>query len=619
METFIVLCLIAVIILLCHLTARISRLEKLIDQKNMIPHQKKPAEQPPQQTPVVPEPSPQQKQSVDIPIVSGTQNQESAAPVPKANRLHPFIHWLLTGSSGETAITEFSIATVWLIRCGILILLCAAGFFLKYSIENSLFPPVVRITITYAVGVVLFAAGYYGLHKRYHRISIAIVTIGIILLYMGTFTGYRLYKIIPINLAFCLMLLTSIGTMYFSSAKGLLPVALTGCSGAFLTPVMLSNGSGNLPFLYGYLAATSACILIVSRVHRWRSLEWEALAYSGILILASICTHAKYLTAWCLLFLILNFTVYTLIPVIRKKEQNNGITEWLLPLFSIILCVISGLAVLFYLNFPGLSNPMKNAMFTLLIACITFLEVLWLLWKRPDAVKIYPAYYCCTALALAITIPLAASSPEWLAGMWAILALIFIFASVKTKEKTLFILGIILYIVIFLCIHVSDSAFLNQGKLSMADRFFRNGIYTISLFGSGWCLWKFQYSFFNTPGRLCSRIFYAAATLALLVYTSWEIYLNIKNTAPLFEFRHGGLSVWWAVFATVILTIGLKKDWKFTRIAALGLFALCLIKVALIDIDGLNTLGKVIALLLVGILLLGGATGYIYFRNKKNP
>ena len=605
MEGFAIVLLLIIIVLLMNLTILAGRIEQMLKGKKSDPIQPL----------VIPTAEVKVHTSPPPPVVSAPAAPSIVPPEPK--KKNAFLQWLLTGSTSDAPISEYAIATTWLLRGGVMILLCAVGFFLKYSIENSLFPPVIRIIITYAAGLAMCGAGYYGLHKKFHIISIAVLSIGIVTLYMASFSGFRLYKIFSVETAFVLMVLTSAGAMFLSAKKELLPMALTGCAGAFLTPFMLSDGSGNIPFLLGYTAATSACILIVSRIHRWRSLEWEAWALNSLVIIAALVKYSDKVNHWCPLFLLAGYSVYTLIPIIRKQQQNNGVTEWLIPLLSVIALFLSGLCVLSELEFSGLSNRCANTSLALVIALITAAESLWLRLRRPDAQKIYPVYYCCTAVALAASVPLATNSAEWLAGTWSVLALILIYGANKTKEKILFTLGCILYVMILLFVLCPDPAFLKPDRISFIDRFFRGGMYTLSLFGAGGLLLKTANIYYDVPGRKYSAIYFSAGALSLLVYSSWEVYLNLKQWDALYEFRHGGLSVWWAIYAAIVLTLGLKKDWKKVRLATLVLFAVCLIKVYIIDIAGLNTLEKVIAFLLIGVLLIGGAAAYIISRNRK--
>ena len=71
------------------------------------------------------------------------------------------------------------------------------------------------------------------------------------------------------------------------------------------------------------------------------------------------------------------------------------------------------------------------------------------------------------------------------------------------------------------------------------------------------------------------------------------------------------------------LFAGIRKNLKAFRLCGLTLFVICLVKIYCVDISILNTLGKVIAFILLGILFLGGAAAYIfsrkYFSREENP
>ena len=107
-----------------------------------------------------------------------------------------------------------------------------------------------------------------------------------------------------------------------------------------------------------------------------------------------------------------------------------------------------------------------------------------------------------------------------------------------------------------------------------------------------------------------------AGGLSFLIWTSVEIFHNLKIHESTYSFRHGGLSLWWAILAVLLIACGILKKFRELRIAGLALFVICIVKVYSIDIAGLNTLGKVIAFLLLGILFLGGASAYIQFRKS---
>ena len=77
-----------------------------------------------------------------------------------------------------------------------------------------------------------------------------------------------------------------------------------------------------------------------------------------------------------------------------------------------------------------------------------------------------------------------------------------------------------------------------------------------------------------------------------------------------------GLVLAAVMLACILLIAGIRKNYRVLRASSLLLFIACLGKIYMLDIAGLNTLHKVIAFLLTGILFLGGAAAYIIFRKR---
>ena len=79
---------------------------------------------------------------------------------------------------------EYAIASNWLLRIGILIVVMGIGFFLKYSFENDLIDPIGRVLIGAAVGLSMTAAGTQMLGRKYHLFGQGIIGGGIAILYL---------------------------------------------------------------------------------------------------------------------------------------------------------------------------------------------------------------------------------------------------------------------------------------------------------------------------------------------------------------------------------------------------------------------------------------------------
>jgi uncharacterized membrane protein len=76
------------------------------------------------------------------------------------------------------------------------------------------------------------------------------------------------------------------------------------------------------------------------------------------------------------------------------------------------------------------------------------------------------------------------------------------------------------------------------------------------------------------------------------------------------------LSILWGVYALLLVFLGISKSNKYLRYAAIALFAFTLLKLFFYDISGLNTIGKTIVFVSLGILLL--VISFLYNKNKSN-
>ena len=530
----------------------------------------------------------------------------------KQNELwNKFKTYFCYGIQKDGVSKEYAAATTWLIRTGILILLCAIGFFLKYSIENNLISPTVRIIFTFLAAAGMFAIGLAGVNKRFHILSIGILSAGIVTFYMGAFAGFKMYQLLPAAAAFAIMVLTTVVSMLAAVKFNLLPIALIGCTGGYLTPVMLSNNSGNLVFLLAYIAVISAGVLITARFYRWRSLEITAFVLSFALTGIAFDKLYHKSDLYCAALLFINFLIFSMIPVIRKKNNACGLTEWLLPILSCAATLLMGINMIHYALEPNSQyRNFAEAAFALVISGVTLAEGIYLVRKRTDGVKLLPAFLAASVTALATAIPLAINNNGFVASSYAVLGLALIYAFSKNGYKTLLILGILAFASSF-CVMMTIPYYVFQGDIQ--SRFWRGGIFSLALLTAGFVLHK------NPCGKLgdqAKKIFFAVGGFAFLYYSSIEVYRNLEKCQFLHDFRNGGLSVWWAAAACALLIAGIRKNYKVLRASSLLLFVGCLVKIYIVDIEGLNTLHKVIAFLLTGILFLGGAAAYIIFRKR---
>ncbi len=113
------------------------------------------------------------------------------------------------------------------------------------------------------------------------------------------------------------------------------------------------------------------------------------------------------------------------------------------------------------------------------------------------------------------------------------------------------------------------------------------------------------------PGH--RRAWFGFLGLALLFF-----YLTLEvNTALSFfwtGFRAGAVSILWSLFAFAFVFYGLRRNHGRLRYLGLALFLVVVVKVLLSDLATLDALFRIVAFLLLGLIVTGGAFVYLFFR-----
>lgn len=168
--------------------------------------------------------------------------------------------------------------------------LALAGFYLvKWSIDNNLIGPEMRVVLGVIFGVGLLYGGKWVRQRPDFangiRISQSLTGAGIAVLYVSVFAASRLYEIVPMFVGFIGMAAVTAIALVLSLRHGP-PIALLGFAGGFLTPALLSTGSGNILGLFIYLYFTASGLLIVIRKTQWWWLSIPTIIASFLWVLA---------------------------------------------------------------------------------------------------------------------------------------------------------------------------------------------------------------------------------------------------------------------------------------------------------------------------------------------
>lgn len=144
-------------------------------------------------------------------------------------------------------------------------LFIGAGFFVKYSIDKNLISPVLRLVIGAFVGLGMIAASFRFERGRYDTMRHTLAAGGIGVLYSVFFAATLYYGYLEKPLGFVTLVTVSAAAFVLAIFHRGIAISVLGGIGAYLTPLLVSTGRGNLLTLFVYLAIVNVGMYQVVR------------------------------------------------------------------------------------------------------------------------------------------------------------------------------------------------------------------------------------------------------------------------------------------------------------------------------------------------------------------
>ena len=260
----------------------------------------------------------------DIPAAVA-EPASSQAPTPAAKQPSAFggiltslARWFMQGNP--------------LAKLGILLLFLGLSFLLRYTVEHSLFPLELRLVAAALFAVVLLAIGWRLRHRQ--RVYALILQGGATgVLYLTVFGAFRLWQMLPMTLAFALVVIcaASVGLAVLQKA---LSLAMLASLGGYLAPLLLSTGGGSFVALFSFYLLLSIGILAISIWQHWRELNLLGLLFTfGVGGLWGLNDYQPEDYWICQLFLIANTLIFGVLSValsLRAQEKGKQIVDGVL-------------------------------------------------------------------------------------------------------------------------------------------------------------------------------------------------------------------------------------------------------------------------------------------------
>ncbi len=454
-----------------------------------------------------------------------------------------------------------------LARIGIVVLFFGAAFLAKYAADHSLFPIELRF-IALAVGAM--ALTFVGWRLRHKRAAYAEVLQGggIAGLYLTVFAAASVFKLLPLGLAFGLMIGIALAAAILAVAQNALSLAVIGTAGGFLAPLLVSTGSGNHIALFSYYAILNLGVCAVAWYRTWRVLN--VLGFVFTFSITGLWRAASYTPDELLsadLFLILFFLMYVGVSILNCIRQPPNLKGYVSG------SLVFGLPIVAFTLHASLVAHIEYAMaWSALSAGVFYLALAYALLRsqRESFRLLIEAFAALGVIFASLAIPLAFDT-RTTAAMWAVEGAGLVWLGLRQDRKLARAFGALLQgaggmgYLLGLQQPIDAWPVLNSAVLGAA---------MLALSG-----WFTAYGLHRSRERLAHYERGASEAFALWG-TAWWLFGGMLEIERLSAWPLAATLIYVAITAVALSLCGTALRWSFSRRIALllpavvGLFAL---------------------------------------------
>ncbi len=592
---------------------RLQRLEKPLSsiesgssrEPKPAPAQTSPAPSPLPAAALTSQVSPQPPPPLPIPPLS---HPREVSPAPQINVFAaPPLHASKPKSSSSLDL-ETLIGGRWLNRIGIVAIIIAVTFFLKYAFDNNWIGPSGRVAIGVLLGAAMLPWSQWLLKRGYSYFSEGIAGLGAAVMYLSIWAGCQYYKLFSLDVGFFAMIIVTAGMGAVALGRNSQRIALLSLFGGFLTPILVSEGKDAQVVLFTYLLILGAGLLVIELRRDWRSLTPVSFLLSQF-----------YFWGWysefyrpeklerTVIFATLFFLLYAALPIIRAV-RFSGLRE----LDTLVVLVNSSayFGALYVMLWPKDRWPL-----TLLVLALSAGQILVARLAPPPKpgesplTRLLFAGLALTFATLAIPIRL---DGKWITLAFAIEGAILVWTGFRSMIGYLRSGGYFLIALAAIRLLIFP---LPAAQFLFNQRF---AAYAVLIICFGVVLYAASDQASSVSGEELSAlgVFAVAINVFALIALSLELWDHFGSHAGLgidsALAQHLALSLLWTAYASGLIALGVRRESALLRWQALVLFGLVVVKVFIYDSSFLERFYRIVSFFILGLVLL--TVSFLYQR-----
>jgi uncharacterized membrane protein len=519
----------------------------------------------------------------------------------------PPLHVSQTKSSSALDL-ETLIGGHWFNRIGIIALIGAMTYFLKYAFDNNWIGPSGRVAIGILLGAAMLPWSHWLLQRGYSYFSEGIAGLGAAVLYLSIWAGCQYYKLFSLDAGFAAMIVITAGMTAVALGRNSQRIALLSLFGGFLTPVLVSEGKDAQVVLFTYLLILGAGLLAIEMRRDWRALTPISFLLSQLYFwgwYSEFYRPAK--LDRTIMFATLFFLLYAALPVLRAVRFSQ-LHE--LDIFVVLANSFAYLGALYVMLWPQDRWPL-----TLLVLALSgahlFVARLVPASKAGESplMRLLFAGLALTFATLAIPIRL---EGKWITLAFAVEGAILVSSGFRSMTGFLRAGGYFLLAVAAARLLIFP---LPAQQFLFNERF---AAYAILIICFGVVVYAAR-EHASSVGRdelNALGVFAVAINVFALIALSLEVWDHFGSHAGLGIdsglAQHLALSLLWTAYASGLIALGVRRESSLLRWQALVLFGLVVVKVFLYDSSYLERFYRIISFFILGLVLL--VVSFLYQR-----
>ena len=496
----------------------------------------------------------------------------------------------------------------WLNRVGIVALIGATTFFLKYAFDNNWIGPRGRVAIGMLLGAAMLPWSQWLLRRGFSYFSEGIAGLGATVMYLSVWAGCQYYTLYSRDVGFYTMVVVTAGMAAVALGRNSERIAMLSLVGGFLTPILVSSGKDEQVVLFSYLLTLGLGLLMMELRRNWRSLTPVSFVFSVI-----------YYWGWyekfyqppklerTLLFATLFLLLYAAVPVFRavKSSSVNELD------FSLVLAnSFAYFAALYVMLWPKDRGPLTLLALALSTGHITVALVI----PPPKSGESPLMRFLYAGLALTfatLAIPLRLDG-KWITLAFCVEGAVLAWTGFRSAVAGLRGAGYLL---------IATSAVrllafpLPARQFLLNERFATYAVLIASLAAVISSARK-QLSSVSSGERSLLGFLAVATNFFALFALSLELWDYFARRAGLgIDSRlaqHLSLSLLWTAYASALIAFGIHRKSLLLRWQALSLFGFVVIKVFIYDSSFLERFYRIVSFFILGLVLL--VVSFLYQR-----